>query len=128
MAKLLLVEDEPDHRKIIKIRLETRNYQVLTAENAEDGIKLAQEEKPDLILMDIILPGMHGLDATLKLKKIPETRDIPIIALTAVNTPDFKHTCLQSGVCDFIEKLYEPEELFEKIKKNIGKKQRKNKK
>lgn len=56
MAKILLIEDEPEHIKVIKIRLEANNYEVITAENAKNGIKLALLDKPDLILMDILLP------------------------------------------------------------------------
>lgn len=122
MAKLLLIEDEPDQSKMIKIRLETRGYQVITAYKAEDGIKLAQEEKPDLILMDMILPGMHGLEAAIKLKEIPETKEIPIIALTAMGTPDFKRVCFEEGICSFIRKPYEPEKFLEEVEKNIKEK------
>lgn len=122
MAKILLIEDEPDQSKIIKLRLESRGYQVITAYKAEEGMKLALEEKPDLILMDMILPGMHGLEATIELKRMPETKEIPIIALTAMSMPDFQHACYQDGVCAFIKKPYEPEDLFDEIGKNLNKK------
>ena len=122
MAKILLTEDEPDQVSMIRIRLESSGFQVLTASNAVDGIKLAQEEKPDLILMDMILPGMHGLDATIKLKEVKETRGIPIIAITAMNTPGFRQECYKVGICDFIRKPYESAELICKIKENMRKK------
>lgn len=122
MAKILLIEDEPDQIEIFKTRLEAAGYQVITAEKAEKGIRLALEEKPDLILMDMILPGMHGLDATLKLKEIPKTREIPIIALTAMNPPGFEEACYEEGISDFILKPYESKEILEKIEKIIRKK------
>lgn len=125
MAKILLIEDEPDQSQMIKLRLESRGYQVITAHKAEDGIKLAQEENPDLILMDMILPGMHGLEATLKLKEIPETKEIPIIALTAMCVPDFRQACFEEGICSFIRKPYEPEKLFDEVEKNINGKPKK---
>jgi DNA-binding response OmpR family regulator len=120
MVKILLIEDDPNQIKILKIRLEASGFQVLAASNAKDGIKLAQEEKPDLILIDMILPGMHGLEATMKLKEIPETKEIPIIAFTAMTTTGFKQACYREGICDFISKPFEPVELINKIKKNIG--------
>ena len=125
MAKLLLIEDEPDQSQMIKIRLETRGYQVITAHKAEEGIKLAQEEKPDLILMDMVLPGMHGLEATMKLKEIPETKEIPIIALTAMSIPGFRQACFKEGICSFIGKPYEPEKLLEEVEKNLNDKHKK---
>jgi len=123
--KILLIEDEPEQIEMIKSRLEARAYHLITAGNAEDGIKLAQEEKPDLILMDMILPGMHGLEAAKKLKEVPETKEIPIIAFTAMTVTGFKQECFKEGICDFIRKPYESKELYEKIEKNIRKKHEK---
>jgi len=124
MAKILLVEDEWDQIQMIKLRLESRGYQVIAARKAEEGIKLAQEEKPDLILMDMLLPGMHGMEAAMKLKKNPKTREIPIIALTAVSIPDLKKACFKKGISAFIKKPYEAEEFFNDIEKNIRKTQK----
>jgi len=127
MIKILLVEDEPDQVEIIKIRLESSGFQVISAKNADEGIKLALEEKPDLILMDMILPGMHGLEATAKLKENPETKNIPIVALTAMNPPGFRQECFRTGVSDFVRKPFESADLIRKIEKNIGKKIKKKK-
>jgi len=120
MAKILLIEDDPEQIVIMKLRLEAYGYQMITADKAIDGIKLAQEEKPDLILMDMILPGMHGLEATQKLKEIPETKKIPVIALTAMNPPGFRQECLREGICDFIKKPCEHTELIRKIEKVLS--------
>lgn len=119
MAKILIVEDEWDQIQMIKLRLESRGYQVIAARKAEEGIKLAQEEKPDLILMDMLLPGMHGMEAAMKLKKNLKTREIPIIALTAVSMLNLKEACFQKGISAFIKKPYEAEELFNEIEENI---------
>jgi PAS domain S-box-containing protein len=121
-CKILLIEDEQDQLEMIKIRLEEKGYNVITTRNAENGIELAQEKQPDLILMDMVLPGIHGLEATKKLKEMPETKEIPIVALTAMSIPDFKRACFQEGICDFIRKPYEPAEILEKIEKNRRKK------
>ena len=120
MAKILLVEDEPDQAEMIKTRLEAGGYQVIVAGNGGEGIRLALEEKPALILMDMILPGMHGFEASIKLKENPETEDIPIIALTATGSAEFKQECLREGLCAFIKKPYDSKKLFKSIEKHIN--------
>jgi CheY-like chemotaxis protein len=119
MAKILVIEDEPDQIKLIRLRLEARGHRVLFAGKAKEGIELAAREKPDLILMDMILPDMHGLDATIKLKQNPETRAIPVIALSAVGSPDFTKACLQEGIVAYVRKPYDPRDLFKTIGKYV---------
>ena len=84
MARILIVEDNPDNMTLTVLLLESAGHQVLTAVDAETGVALAGAELPDLILMDIQLPGMDGLQATALLKADPLTRAIPVIALTAL--------------------------------------------
>lgn len=120
MPKILVIEDNPVEIETIKARLKQKQYEVLTAHNGEDGIRLAIEEQPDLIFMDMILPGMHGLEATIKLKQIPETKDIPIVALTVMDSSDFVATCFKEGVSAFIKKPYNFSEIFEKTEKILG--------
>lgn len=119
MAKILVIEDEPDQIKLIRLRLEARGHRVLFAGKAKEGIELAAREKPDLVLMDMILPDMHGLDATIKLKQNPETRAIPVIAISAVGSPDFTKACLQEGIVAYVRKPYDPRELFKTIEKYV---------
>ncbi|HCS49080.1 MAG TPA: hypothetical protein DIW61_12830 [Candidatus Aminicenantes bacterium] len=119
MAKILVIEDEPDQVKLIKLRLEARGHRVLSAGKAKEGIELAAREKPDLVLMDMILPDMHGLDAAIKLKKNPETRAIPVIAISAIGSPDFTKACLQEGIVAYVRKPYDPRELFKTIEKHV---------
>jgi len=119
MAKILVIEDEPDQTKLIKLRLEARGHHVLFVGKAKEGIDLAAQEKPDLILIDMILPDMHGLDATIKLKQNPWTRTIPVIAISAVGSPDFTKACLQEGIVAYIRKPYDPRELFKTIEKYV---------
>ncbi len=87
---------------------------------AREGIDLAAREKPALILMDMILPDMHGLDATIKLKQNEATRATPVIGISAVGSPDFIKTCLQEGLAAYIRKPYDPRELFKTIEKLAG--------
>jgi CheY-like chemotaxis protein len=86
-----------------------------------DGIKLAREAKPDLILMDMIMPGMHGLEATIKLKEDPVTMDIPIMALTIMSSPKFVQECYRAGIIGYIKKPYDPKVLLDSIERIVGK-------
>ncbi len=117
MSKILVIEDNPVEIETIKARLKQKQYEVLTAQNGEEGIRIAIEKQPDLIFMDMILPGMHGLEATIKLKQIPETKDIPIVALTVMDSSEFVATCFKEGVTAFIKKPYNFSEIFEKTEK-----------
>ena len=120
MPKILVVEDNPVEIETIKARLKQKQYEVLIARNGEDGIRLAIKEQPDLIFMDMILPGMHGLEATIKLKQSDVTKDIPIVALTVMDSSEFVATCFKEGVSAFIKKPYNFTEIFEKTEKILG--------
>ncbi|MDP8233370.1 MAG: response regulator [Candidatus Saelkia tenebricola] len=119
MNKILMIEDEPDQIKLVTLRLEANGYHVLSAVNAQNGIRLAQQEEPDLILLDMLLPDMNGLDVAGVLKKDPGVRDIPIIAMTAVGTPDIEQQCIQAGISGFVRKPYDSQELLAKIKERL---------
>lgn len=85
---VLVVEDNPNNMKLVRDVLQFGGYEVLEATNAEDGIVLARDRKPDVVLMDIHLPGMDGIEALKRLRGDPETRRIPVVALTASAMPD----------------------------------------
>jgi CheY-like chemotaxis protein len=121
MAKILLVEDDAVQIELIRKLLEPRGHVVVIARNGLDGIKSAQQEKPGLILMDMIMPGMHGLEATIKLKEDTATSDIPIIALTIMSSPKFVRECYQAGVIGYIKKPYDPKVLLESVERVVGK-------
>jgi CheY-like chemotaxis protein len=120
MAKILVVEDDIVSAEMIKIQLAKQGYKVIVAKTGEDGIRLAQEEMPDLILMDMLLPGIHGLEATIQLKKNPQTKRIPIFALTIMNSPDFIKACYQDGICVFLRKPYDFKDLLANIERYIA--------
>jgi two-component system cell cycle response regulator DivK len=84
MAKVLIIEDNPANMTLATFLLQSAGHSVLAATDAETGLTLARAEQPDLVLMDIQLPGMDGLEATGLLKADPATRDIPVVALTAL--------------------------------------------
>jgi CheY-like chemotaxis protein len=114
-AKILVIEDDPVAIAILQFRLKAKEYRVFVANTGEEGIKLARQHLPDLILMDMVLPGMHGLEATIRLKKDPKTRRIPIFAVTAMGSSEFVEACHQDGICVFIKKPYDFGELFKHI-------------
>jgi response regulator RpfG family c-di-GMP phosphodiesterase len=114
-AKILIIEDDPISVAVLESRLKAKNYQVIVANTGEKGIELAHQKLPDLILMDMVLPGMHGLEATIRLKNDPKTKDIPIFAVTAMGSSEFVNACYQDGICVFIKKPYDFRELFKHI-------------
>ena len=120
MAKILLVEDNEMNRDMLYRRLERRGYQVLVAEDGEQGVSMAQAERPDLILMDMSLPVLDGWQATQQIKSAPETQSIPVIALTAHAMAGDQDKAIAAGCDDYDIKPVEFWRLLEKIKKNLG--------
>ena len=101
MKKILIVEDNELNRDVLSRRLGSRGYQVSVASHGEEGLRLAQTERPDLILMDLGLPELDGWECTRRLKASPNTRTIPIIALTAHAMLGDRERALEAGCDDF---------------------------
>jgi CheY-like chemotaxis protein len=119
--KVLFVEDEPDQITMITLRLEKSGYEVVSCSDGETGLKKAVEEKPDLILLDVILPGMDGLEICRLLRANPVTRAIPVISTTAAGADDVERSCLAAGANACVRKPYDSVDLLAKIKRLIGK-------
>jgi CheY-like chemotaxis protein len=115
MSTILIVEDNEASRDALARLLERRSYSVLTAVDGHDGVARAREKQPDLILMDLGMPGMDGWDATAQLKLDPETRHIPIIVLSAHAMPNDRHQALAAGGDDFDSKPVQFDRLLAKI-------------
>jgi two-component system cell cycle response regulator DivK len=115
MPKLLVVEDNEMNRDMLCRRLTRKGYEVLMAVDGAQGVSMAQSKKPDLILMDVTLPVLDGLEATRILKRSEETRAIPIIALTALAMVGDREQALQAGCDDYDTKPVELPRLLEKI-------------
>jgi two-component system, cell cycle response regulator DivK len=115
MAKILLVEDNEMNRDMLARRLERRGHDVLIAVDGGQGIELAQQNAPDLILMDMSLPVIDGWEATRRLKVAPETSSIPIIALTAHAMSGDRDKALEAGCDDYDTKPIELPRLLGKI-------------
>lgn len=124
MAKILLIEDDAIQIELIKKNLEPQGHIVVIARKGQEGIKMAKGDRPDLILMDMIMPGMHGLEATIKLKEDPLTAEIPIIALTIMSSPKFIQECYRAGIIGYIKKPYNPKILLETVERVVGKPER----
>ncbi len=117
MPRILLVEDNEMNSDMLSRRLERKGYEVVIAVDGEKGIAMAQSEKPHLILMDLSLPVINGWDATRQLKDAPETRSIPIIALSAHAMANDRQKALEAGCDDYDSKPIEFTRLLEKMQK-----------
>ena len=120
MAKILLVEDNEMNRDMLSRRLERRGYLVVIAEDGATGVTKAKSETPDLILMDMSLPGLDGWEATRQIKAAPETRGIPVIALTAHAMSGDREKAIAAGCDDFDTKPVDLARLLEKIEALLG--------
>jgi two-component system, cell cycle response regulator DivK len=121
MSKILLVEDNEMNRDMLSRRLLKAGFEMVIAVDGEQAVDLARSEAPDLILMDISLPGLDGWEATRLLKARPETRSIPIIALTAHAMAGDREKSLAAGCNDYDTKPIDFRRLVEKIQGLLGK-------
>ncbi|MFM7575692.1 MAG: response regulator, partial [Microcystaceae cyanobacterium] len=101
---VLLVDDQPGNLDSLNDYLTHCGYRLMIAEDGETAIALAQQEHPDLILMDMQMPGIGGLEATRQIRNLPDVGHIPIIALTALAMPGDRERCLAAGVDDYVSK------------------------
>jgi CheY-like chemotaxis protein len=117
---ILIVEDNELNMKLVVAVLHLGNYRTLTAGDAESGIQLAREHHPDLILMDLQLPGMDGISATAILKADEKLRHIPVIALSGYGSVDFGEASGETGFSGFITKPIEVRSFLETIAGYLG--------
>ena len=119
--KVLLVEDTEDNRFMMRRLLEMSGYQVVEATNGEEAVQVARAESPRLILMDLSLPVIDGLAATRLIRKLPDFRSTPIIAVSAHDTSDFQLDALEAGCNSYITKPIDFNELEELIQQLLQK-------
>ena len=115
MPKILIVEDNEENRDSLSRRLQRRGFAVIIAEDGKAGVAMAQSEKPDLILMDMNMPEMDGWEATRQLKAAAETKDLPVIALTAHAMSGDRDRALEVGCADYHTKPVEFPKLLAQI-------------
>ncbi|HEX8245349.1 MAG TPA: response regulator [Longimicrobium sp.] len=117
---VLLVEDNEDNRTVYRTILEHFGYRVTEARNGEDGVRMAREQRPDLILMDISIPLIDGWEATRILKSEPDTSHIPIIALTAHALATDRQRAQEVGCDGYLAKPCEPRRVVAEVQRFIG--------
>jgi two-component system cell cycle response regulator DivK len=118
--RILMIEDHEDNRRILRDLLTSKGYEVIEAENGIDGVCAAETCRPDLILMDIQLPGIDGYEATRRIKANSETRKIPVIAVTsyALSGDDVK--AFEAGCDAYVAKPFSPREVLAKIRDHLA--------
>jgi len=110
-GKILVIEDNDRNRKLVKILLEANKYEVIEARTGEEALKYLQDDKPDLILLDIQLPKMDGLTLVKKLRADQEMKDIPIVAVTAYAMKGDKERMIEAGCDAYVSKPIDTREL-----------------
>ncbi len=115
-AKILVVEDEPFIRQILRVQLESAGYSVTTAENGVQGLEQVKKNRPDLVLLDLMMPDMDGNEVCKRLKNCYETGNIPVIILTAKSDLGEKVRTLDYGANDYLTKPYELDELLARVR------------
>lgn len=120
MTKILYIEDNEMNRDMLSRRLELEDFEVAVAEDGAEGLKAAAREKPDVILMDLDLPVVDGWEATRRLKANPDTRGIPVIALSAHAMVEDINKAMEAGCDDYDTKPVDIERLIEKIQKVLA--------
>lgn len=122
MKKILIVDDQIEVRELVQVTLEIGDYQILSAENGREAVRIAQTEHPDIILMDIMMPGseVDGLEACRQLKSNPATRDITIVMLSAKGQESDIDIGKAAGADDYFTKPFSPIALIEKVEEVMG--------
>lgn len=118
--KVLLVEDEADILEGLKARLSLEDFEIFTASDGKTGVELARQKKPDLIILDVMLPTLTGYDACRVLKKDDATKHIPILILTALPHLEDAEEAFRAGANDFLNKPYTNERLMSKVEKLLS--------
>lgn len=114
--KILVVEDEPDIRKLVNYNLVQERYKVLEAEDGEQALKIVQRDKPNLVILDLMLPGLSGLEICKLLRERPDTAKLPILMLTAKAGEADRVVGLEMGADDYLAKPFSPRELVARVR------------
>jgi len=122
MPKILIVEDDANTVQLIEFLLEKNNFEVLVAHDGVEALEITKKEKPDLILMDVMMPRMDGIQAIGKLQEDENTQDIPIVILSALGQEMDVMKGLQAGALGYIVKPFSPNELLDEIRAKLAKK------
>lgn len=124
--KVLVIEDEKNIILGVKTCLEVADYQVTVAENGEQALQEVEKELPDIILLDLLLPGMSGYQVCAQLKKDPKTKDIPVIVLSAKTEEEDMRRAEKAGADAYMTKPFRPKELWQQLERFLNKEDNKN--
>jgi two-component system, chemotaxis family, response regulator PixH len=116
MVKVLVVEDMPSEMKLMTMYLKDNGYQVVSADNAKDGLSLVDKEKPDVVITDVVMEGMNGFEFCRTLKKNPDTSKIPVIACTSRDQDLDKLWGKKQGVDVYVTKPYSQDDIINAVK------------
>ncbi len=119
MSKILVVEDTPNNMKLITMVLKRHEYETIEAVTGEEGVEMAASENPDIILMDIQLPGIDGYEATRQIKQLESMKNVPIIAITSYAMAGDRETVMEAGCSGYLEKPINPLTIMDQIEKII---------
>ena len=117
MKKILAVDDKPNIIMLIKAKLKANGYEVFSAYNGETALQIARDDKPDLILLDIMMPRMDGFEVFKQLKDSDETKEIPVVFLTASGQRNDENRAMKMGAKYFLTKPFSPNHLLDIIKR-----------
>ncbi len=115
MAKILIVDDSPTEVHVLQTMLTKNGHEIIVAGTGEDGIEMAKNESPDLVLMDVVMPGMNGFQATRQLSKNKDTSSIPVIMVTTKDQETDKVWAMRQGARDYIVKPVQEKALIEHV-------------
>ncbi len=118
-CKVLVVDDEPDVVELLELTLKSEGFSVISAFDGIAALDLVSTEKPDLVLLDLMMPMMSGYEVCEQIKSNPQTQSIPVICVTSAHTPDARARSLQLGAADVITKPFYPSELIARIKRYV---------
>jgi CheY-like chemotaxis protein len=111
MARILVIDDEPDVRWLIRMSLERAGHQVLVAEDGLRGVAIAMKQRPEVIVLDLMMPVMDGYGVLAELAKDPRTATVPVLVLSARAIPEEEDRATQAGARRFLEKPFDPDDL-----------------
>jgi twitching motility two-component system response regulator PilH len=120
MARVMVVDDSPTDKAFIKQMLERAGYEVIEATSGQDAVELARTQRPDCVVMDVVMPGMNGFQATRTLSKDPATAAIPVLVVSSKNQETDRLWALRQGAREYITKPVKEADLIGKIKAVLG--------
>ncbi len=120
MKEILVIDDDPQNREVVRIRLERAGHRVIEAENGMDGLRLAGEHKPSLIILDVMMPRMDGWQVCRQLRQDRETRDIPVIMLTARTQQIEELRGWESGADEYLTKPFDHQRLLQSVEQMLN--------